>query len=185
MKKRSFKKIALLGLAAGVLSVKAEGKNLLEPADFSKSDALAYKKCKGANGCPGMKKKGGEIAQADKEAGSKKESNDDDDKDPNGGNLGYHLMTEDELLLELSDEGTKLYNSLTPEGKLLAREVASSRCNAANVCKGLNSCKTDENDCAGKGQCKGQGKCAIADKNLAVKLVAEKMAKKRAEAAKP
>lgn len=104
-----------------------------------------------------------------------------DADDANAGNLGYHLMTEDELLLELNDEGLKMYQSLSPEGKLLARKVASSRCNGANECKGLNACKTDKNECAGKGDCKGKGKCALADKNLAVKLVAQKMAAKRAQ----
>lgn len=101
--------------------------------------------------------------------------------DPNG-NLGYHLMTEDELLLELNEEGTNLYKSLSPEGKQLAREVASMRCNGTNKCEGLNACRTDDNECAGKGSCEGKGKCAISDKNFAVKLVAEKMAKKRANA---
>jgi len=101
--------------------------------------------------------------------------------DPNEGNIGYHLMTEDELLLELNGDGAALYNSLDSEGKALAREVASQRCNGTNACKGLNACATDKNTCAGKGECKGKGKCAIADKNLAVKLVTEKikMADKR------
>lgn len=100
--------------------------------------------------------------------------------DPNTGNLGYHLLSEDELLLELNDEGYKLYMSLDAEGKALAREVASARCNGTNKCEGLNACKTDKNDCAGKGKCEGKGKCALSDKNLAVKLVAKKMAAKRA-----
>lgn len=102
-----------------------------------------------------------------------------DQDDPNKGNLGYHLMTEDELMLELSDEGAKTYNSLTPEGKALARFVASQRCNGSNECKGLNACQTDTNKCAGNGSCKGTSKCAFADKNLAVKVVAKKMAEKR------
>jgi hypothetical protein len=100
-----------------------------------------------------------------------------------GGNFGYSIMTEEELMLELTPEGAKLYNSLTPEGKRLALVVASSRCDSQNECKGLNGCKTDKNDCAGKGSCKGQSKCAVATKDLAVKLVATKMAQKRAEAA--
>lgn len=141
MKKRSFKKLALFGLATGVLTLQG-----LEAVDLNKKQP---------------------STQAD---------------DPNAGNLGYHLMTEDELLLELNDEGYKLYMSLSPEGKLLARKVASTRCNGSNECKGLNACKTDKNECAGKGDCKGQGKCAVADKNLAVKLVAKKMAAKRADA---
>lgn len=97
-------------------------------------------------------------------------------------NLNYHLMTEDELLDQLNDEGVKIYNTLTPEGKKLAREVASATCNNQNPCKGLNACKTDKNECNGQGACKGQGKCAQSDPNVAVKLVAKKMANKRAEA---
>lgn len=103
------------------------------------------------------------------------------ESDPNAGNMGYHLMSEEELLLELNDEGYKLYMSLDKEGRALAREVASARCNSANKCKGLNACKTDANECAGKGQCKGKSKCAMADKNLAVKLAAKKMAEKRGQ----
>lgn len=104
--------------------------------------------------------------------------------DPNDGNLGYHLMTEEEFLLELNDEGTKQYQALSPEGKKIAREIASARCSGTNECKGRNACKTDDNDCAGKGSCKGKGKCAVSDKNLAVKLAADVMANKRAEALK-
>lgn len=103
--------------------------------------------------------------------------------DDNDGNLNYHLMTEDELLLELNAEGASTYNSLSPEGKLLARKVASMRCQGTNECKGLNGCQTPDNKCAGQGQCKGKGKCSISDKNLAVKLVSKKMAAKRANAA--
>lgn len=95
--------------------------------------------------------------------------------DPNEGNSGYHLMTEDELLLELNGDGTALYKSLDPKGKELARYVASQRCNGTNACAGLNACQTDKNTCAGKGSCQGKGKCALSDKNLAVKLVADKM----------
>jgi hypothetical protein len=108
------------------------------------------------------------------------------DWDPNDGNAGYYLMTEDELLLELNDEGAKLYHSLDKQGKELAREVASQRCNMTNSCKGLNACQTDKNECAGKGDCKGKGKCAFADKNVAVKVVADKikMEQKRSDLSK-
>lgn len=106
------------------------------------------------------------------------------DYDPNDGNLGYHLMTEDELLLELNDEGYKTYMALTPEGKEVAREIASQRCAATNKCKGRGACKTEKNDCAGKNSCKGESKCGISDKNLAVELAAKVMANKRADALK-
>ena len=112
--------------------------------------------------------------------GAAEEVKKDKAADPSYGNMGYHLMTEDELLLELNDEGTKLYNSLDAEGKALAREVASARCNGTNKCSGLNACAGPNNACAGKGKCQGQTKCAFSDKNLAVKVVVEKMAKKRA-----
>lgn len=102
--------------------------------------------------------------------------------DAEDGNMGYRLMTEDELLLQLNDEGTKLYKSLSPEGKRLALEVASSRCNGTNSCKGLNACRDNKHDCAGKGQCKGQGICAFSDPNDAVKVVSRKMAAKRTQA---
>lgn len=99
----------------------------------------------------------------------------------NDGNTTYHLMTEDELLLQLNDEGTKIYKTLSPEGKKLALETASRSCNGTNSCKGLNACKTDKNDCAGKSSCKGTSKCALADPNVAVKLVQKKMEAKRLE----
>lgn len=100
------------------------------------------------------------------------------------GNRGYFLMTEDDLLLELNNEGIATYNKLSDEGKALAREVASQRCNGMNKCEGLNACKTDDNECAGKGSCKGKSKCAFSDKNLAVKVVADKMAAKRSNSLK-
>lgn len=103
--------------------------------------------------------------------------------DPNDGNLGYHLMTEEELLLELNPTGTALYNSLDAKGKELARQVASQRCNFTNACKGLNACATDKNKCAGLGDCKAKGKCALSDKNLAVKLVHDKLMKEKREKA--
>lgn len=106
--------------------------------------------------------------------------------DPNDGNMRYHLMTEDELLLELNDKGAKMYKELDPAGKALALKVASMMCNASNPCKGLNACQTDEHTCAGKGECKGKGKCAMSDKNLAIKVVYDKMmAEKRENANRP
>lgn len=96
------------------------------------------------------------------------------------GNMGYHVMTEDELMLQLSPEGIKMYQSMSPDGKALALLVASARCNGTNQCAGLNACQTADHDCAGKGSCKGKGKCALSDKNLAVKLVKDKMSGKRA-----
>ena len=97
----------------------------------------------------------------------------------NESNMNYHLMSEDELLLELNPQGESTFKSLDQEGKKLALYTASMMCSGTNLCKGLNACKTDDNECAGKGACKGLGKCAFSDKNLAVKVVADKMKAKR------
>lgn len=100
--------------------------------------------------------------------------------DPNDGNMNYHLMSEDELKLQLNDEGLRIYNNLDAEGKKLAQKVASALCANTNACKGLGACKSDKNACAGKNECKGKGICAFSDKNLAVKMVRDHMALKRA-----
>lgn len=104
----------------------------------------------------------------------------DKDSDANDGNMNYHVMSEDELLLQLNPEGVAIYKGLDNKGKQLALLVASAMCDHTNQCAGLNACQTDEHACAGKGTCKGTSKCAFSDKNLAVKLVRDKMAGKRA-----
>lgn len=154
MKQSDLKKLALLGISSGLLV-----SSQLSAADTESKKQTSIKK----------------------EAPSS--SADNKMPDPNNGNMGYHLMTEDELMIELNPSGVEMYNSLTPEGKLLARKVASMRCNGTNQCKGLNACETEHNKCAGKGSCKGKGKCAVSDKNLAVKMVRDKMAQKRSDAA--
>lgn len=145
--------------------------------------SLMDHKCGGAHGCGNIAARD-EADSPDKEYESPdlaKDSGKGKDSDANQSNMKYHLMTEQELLLELNADGVKMYNSLDDQGKALARRVASMMCAGTNECKGLNGCMTDKNSCAGKGACKGQGKCAISDKNLAVKLVYDKMAGKRAD----
>ncbi len=153
-------------------------------------------KCGGKSGCGGAvagncggKSGCGGAAIADNEHAKpvtapapipKDNSKKDDAKNnPNDQNVGYHVLTDDELTLELNDEMLKAYQAMSPETKALTRLVASARCNGTNECKGLNACKTETNSCAGKGSCKGQGKCAFSDKNLAVRVVVEKMKDKR------
>lgn len=165
MNKINFKNLVLLGLASGFAISGQKGETTENFFVKDQFQGFLAHKCGGssASSTPGS----------------------DDSADVNNnGNLNYHLMTEDELLIELSAEGKKQYDSLSPEGKALARYVASQRCMSTNKCKGLNACATDKNDCAGKGECKGKGKCAVADKNLAVKLVSDKMAQKRENANK-
>lgn len=154
MKKRSFAQLALLGLTASLVHTA------------------------GLNGAATPSPK---ASPATTKSSTTEDSVDKEREIKNQENEGYHLMTEDELLMNLNAKSRALYETLDDEGKKLAREVASARCNGTNSCKGLNACKTDANECAGQGQCKGQGKCAFANKNLVVKLVAKKMAEKRGE----
>lgn len=100
------------------------------------------------------------------------------------GNMNYHLLTEQELLLELDDEGTKTYNGLDSKGKELARFVASAMCQNSNACKGLGACATGDHECAGKNSCKGKSKCGQSDKNVAVRLAADRIAAMKGEKTK-
>lgn len=101
------------------------------------------------------------------------------------GNINSRPLTEEDLLLEITQETAELYKSLSPEGQQLALKLASRGCNGLNDCKGQNACRTDENKCAGQGQCKGKTKCAFSDKNYAVKVATKLMAEKRKELQKP
>ncbi|MCE5319182.1 MAG: hypothetical protein LLG04_17695 [Parachlamydia sp.] len=205
MKKNDLKTLALLGLTGGLL-LGQQGANAASNSGFQEtpwvvpgdhkcggahgcSGALQSNGCKGRGGCGGLMDhkcgsggKCGSIAVRDEADSPDKEYvNPGKDQDPNQSNMKYHLMTEQELMLELNSDGVRMYNSLDDQGKALARRVASMMCAGTNECKGLNGCMTDKNSCAGKGACKGKGKCAISDKNLAVKLVYDKMAAKRAD----
>ncbi len=167
MKKQELTKLALMGLSSGLLMTSQLSGSLANMKSIDGLLAVNH--------------------ESSSNKGTAKKSDDDysdDLKDVNDGNMGYHLMTEDELLLELNPEGIATYKSLSPEGKELARKVASQRCNSTNPCKGFNACQTDKNECAGKGSCKMTGKCGFSDKNLAVKVVSEKMKGKREAAAK-
>jgi hypothetical protein len=93
-------------------------------------------------------------------------------------------MSEADLVKSINADSRDTYNSLSPEGKALALELANQACKGHNSCKGLNSCKTANNSCAGQGGCKGQSSCAFKDKNQAVKVAAMKMASKRASVTK-
>lgn len=163
MKKRDLSKLALMGLVAGLC--------MTEPLHAKDKSSKEEKSSAKVN------------ASDSTNENDSSEYADDSSSNPNDENIGYHLMTEDELMEYLNEKTKKLYYSLSPEGKKMALEVASQRCNKTNSCKGLNACETPENACAGKGTCKGTSKCAFADKNLAVKVVAKKMAEKRENAA--
>lgn len=67
------------------------------------------------------------------------------------------------------------YMSLSPEGKALALKLANQTCKGKNDCAGLSSCKTSDHSCAGQNSCKGKSAGPFKDKNLAVKIAAQKM----------
>lgn len=142
----------------------------LEEKLFAKHD------CKGKHGCPGLTADRESTKNIPYYSPDKDDDSKDDDQKP-------HLMTEDELVAQLNENGIAMYKSLSPEGKALARLVASQSCYHANFCAGLNGCETEYNSCSGQSQCRGRGNCAMANKSLAVKLVYDKMTKKRAFAA--
>lgn len=216
MKKKTFAKLAVLGLTNGLLlstlSAAHNANKETQPNSLNHTKTLDKAKCGGPGGCGGTvaSKCSGQggcgsvvagkcgskcNAIADRDTSSRpqlespvsepsnskagKDQSKSDYSDPNSENMGYHLLTEDELLMQLNDQAAKQYQALSPEGKALAREVASQRCQGTNDCKGLNACQTDSNKCAGQGSCKGQSKCAFSDKNLVIKLVTKKMAEKR------
>lgn len=162
MQKKDFIKLAVMGLSSGLLLT-----NQLNTPLHAENQPTESNGCGSKNGCGGNNGCGGE---------------DGDNYGKDNGNIGFRILSEDELLLELSAKGEDLYMSLSDEGKELARKVASQRCNGTNECKGLNACQTEAHACAGQGSCKGQGKCGFSDKNLAVKVVSMKMAQKRSEA---
>lgn len=90
------------------------------------------------------------------------------------------VMSENDLLTKLSQDGKNLYGTLDPAAKTMALKLASQECKGKNECKGLNSCKSQHNECAGKAGCQGQSVGPFKNKDDAVKLAAKKMAKKRA-----
>lgn len=166
MNKKKYIQLALMGIASGLVVPQVNADEGVPHTLLAKSCAS----CKAVAIGDGLKKADSTVTA------------DDDYSDLKDGNTGIQTVSEAELLSQLNDEGKANYNSLSPEGKELARQVASQKCNAQNTCKGLNSCKTDKNSCAGKGSCKGQSKCSFTDKNLAVKLVSQKMAQQRSDA---
>lgn len=89
--------------------------------------------------------------------------------------------------VQVSDQDMKTnsdYNSLTPEGKAaalkLANQLANQDCKGKNDCAGLSSCKADDHSCAGQNSCKGKGAGTFKDKNLAVKIAAQKVKRSQA-----
>lgn len=88
-------------------------------------------------------------------------------------------LTENALVDSLDSKTKRIYDSLDPQGKALALQLANQTCKGQNTCKGLNSCKSASNSCAGNGGCKGTSPGPFKDKNTAVQVAAKKMAEQR------
>lgn len=162
MKKQNLKSLAITGLAAGLL-VSSQGIS----AEKAKQQPVAQQ---------------GKATTAPKKTAAKEDSF-DTAFEKYDGNITYHLMTEEELKRELTPSGQKMYDSLTPEYKELARKVASTTCSGMNPCAGFGGCRSKDNACSGQNKCEGKGTCATSDKNISVKRVYDKMVEKRAKAA--
>ena len=89
------------------------------------------------------------------------------------------MLSEQDLVAQLTPEGRRSYQALDSDGKKMALKLANQSCAGRNECAGQNSCATDTNSCKGNGTCKGTSKGPFADKNDAVKVAEMNMAKKR------
>lgn len=220
MKKRDLKKLALLGIASGLIVSQGEVQANQDSSNLDNFAGLmaagcgsgcshkdgkrnyngcsaqggtsSYNGCgatKGSNGCGATKNYNGcggtkNYNGCGSMAGSRRDIAEADEFAKDGGsndsNTGT-LMSEDQLMSQLNEHGKQMYRGLNAEGKALAIKLASRSCKGTNDCKGQNACKTANNSCAGKGSCAGTSKCSFKDKNLAVKVAAQKQAEKRAQ----
>lgn len=168
--KKDLKKLALLGIAGGVMfaqgPIHADNLHTLVQPGTLMAGGCGSSCHSTSGGTSGHQKSSRNIiAEADVNT-----------------NATTQLMTEDQLKSLLNEQGKQTYNSLDAEGKAQALKLASRSCKGTNDCKGQNSCKTENNSCAGKGNCAGTSACSFKDKNMAVKVAAQNQAAKRDQA---
>lgn len=179
MNKTDLKKLALMGIAGGILfsaQSQASGDTSL---NIQVDNLIAKHGCGGKGGCGGRRARPTTFPKPQTQAYN---TNNIGRNYYTGANMmepGEGDLTEEELIQQLNQEGRNLYNSLNNDGKALALQLANQTCAGHNDCKGLNSCSGDENSCAGEGGCKGQSKCSFHDKNLAVQVAAKHMEEQR------
>lgn len=194
MDKSNFKKLALMGMAGGMLL--SSQAPISAGEGLESTTLLAGGHCGGKNGCGGSNRgyqgsscgaSRGSCGGAKNSCGGSRNScavfntaDANDSMQQQQQRSSGRIMTENELMSQLNDDGKATYRGLDAEGKALALKLASQDCKGKNDCKGLNSCKSAENSCAGQGSCRGKSQGPFSDKNNAVKLAAKKMAQKRA-----
>lgn len=201
MDKSKLKKIALMGMAGGML-VASEAPLTAASNSMGAETVIAAHSCGSACGSKGNHSCGSKINQNScgskinqSSCGSKRNQSCgaqnpnrprygnptayDDPEDSSTMTETGKAMSESELMSQLNSNGKATYQSLSPEGKALALKLASQSCKGMNACKGLGSCKSATNSCAGKNGCRGQSAGPFKDKNVAVKVAAQHMAEKR------
>lgn len=112
MKKKDLKKIALLGIAGGCM-LASQGAVQADDANSEILPNVIAAGC-GAHGCnhgtpSSSGSSRGYVAEADENMMAD----------------SGQMMTEDQLMSQLSDQGKQIYNGLSPQGKSLALKLAS------------------------------------------------------------
>jgi hypothetical protein len=187
MDKKDLKKLALLGIAGALIASPGPVK-----ADEASTEIVSGMLAGGCGGSSGLhscssrnscqSSMGGSGCAHRNGCGGSTSRDDLAEADENPMKDTGQMMTEDQLMSQLNEQGKQMYNNLNPEGKAMAIKLASGACKGQNDCKGQGSCKTADHACAGKNSCAGKSQCSFKDKNLAVKVAAQLQATKRAQA---
>ncbi|MGA8165489.1 MAG: hypothetical protein WB791_10815 [Waddliaceae bacterium] len=165
MKKHELKKLAMMGLAGGLLFTHTPG--------FTQG-YWGQRPQQSPNYQRGQQNSQGMMQQNSQQRGM---------RNPRSG-MQQQQINEQELLSQLNKQGRALYQSLDSRGKALALKLANQGCEGQNSCEGLNSCRTEKNSCSGEGGCQGQSSGPFKDKNLAIRVAAKHLAKQRQSAAR-
>lgn len=116
MKKCDLKKLALLGIVAIASQGTVQADEAKNEADVL-SGIIAAGCGGGSSGCSGMRTPR-YLAESDDSTRS--------DSSYDTSYSSGQVMTEDQLLSQLSDQGRQIYQNLSPEGKALALKLANS-----------------------------------------------------------
>lgn len=150
MDKHNFKKIALMGLAGGML-LAAQAPVAAHVAVETETTVAG---CGGAGSCSGSQRPRGSSCSASRGTSGEKRPNRSFIAE--GETTQTRTLTESELLSKLNAEGKAVYQGLSPEGKALVMRMVNESCKGGSACNGYK------------------------DVNELVKSAARKMAEKRA-----
>ncbi|MBA3956959.1 MAG: hypothetical protein H0X51_00995 [Parachlamydiaceae bacterium] len=193
MSKPNFKKVALMGMASGML-LASQTLAAHSGSGTTVAAGSCGSKCGGSNRSTNTRDYTGPTSHGC--GGASSNSTGCGGHNRNGGNTRNYTadeptvisttkkaMTESELRAQLNAETKTVFDNLSPEGKALALKLANQDCKGRNDCKGLGACNTSDHSCAGKNGCRGTSPAPFKDKNIAVKVAAKRMEEKRGAAA--